>query len=807
MNMDLSSEHLAFHLRIPEGSWDLHALLTPRSGFEEATMSARWRKKRKAITWSGAIRDAQLLPVEEQSSPHGLCKQASVRWVLPKDRLEFVLNCAVLLDAPLFLWRVHITNASSEPVFLDEVGMLSAGRGRQPKDRRISRLILPMRLPKVSGKFGAIRLHTSPGDLAFYSNGWQSWNFSGVLGAADRFPRSRLGPFTLPLFHNPGTPRPRQQGHFISEMFGALGDRTNRRGFLAGFLSQREAFGSLEAELDRLEPRLRMWVNADGVCLDSGETFTTDWACLQPFNMDEEDPFGPYLEAVALENSARRDAEVPVGWCSWYHFFENVTADDVEANLDWAAKMRDRVPLDWLQLDDGFQENVGDWFRSKASFPDGAAGVARKVKEAGFRAGIWLAPWIVKPNARIIKEHPDWLLRRQFRFPVQAGFIWNTFTKALDITHPQVLEHVRGLIRTAVETWGFDYLKLDFLYAGALDGKRHDPGLTRAQAMHRALVEIREAAGEGVTLLGCGCPLGVGIGVFDAMRIGPDVAPNWHPTFPMMKFFFKPEPGFPSVRNALRNTITRSWLHRRWWVNDPDCLLMRSTGSDLSVDEVQSLASGIALSAGSLFVSDHLPELDEERVDWLARLLPPLPQAARALDWFEITHPSKLILPLSDRAGQRHLLALQNWSDRPMAMDFSLEELMLPEAASYHAVDFWQGRYQRLAWGGIQTMKIPAHGVRLLVLRPVGDQPAWVGDTLHISQGMAVQQWRVDSHGLEVELDLGRKAKGRVWMALPSAPRTIQLGDETLDWHEPHPGVYTFPAMFDGVGRLVLSWD
>ncbi len=807
MNIDLSSNQLAFHLRIPEGRWDLHALLRPRSGFEEATMSARWRKKRKTFTWNGAIRDAQRSPIEECASLHGMCKQANVRWILPRDRLEFVLDCAVLLETPLFLWRLHITNASSEPVFLDELEMLSAGRGQPPKEKKLSRLILPMRLPKVSGRFGAIRLHTSPGDLAFYSSGWQSWSFSGVLEAGDRLPRTRFGPLSRPLFHNQGTQRPRQRGEFISEMFGALGDRTNRRGFLAGFLSQRQAFGSLETELDKLEPRLRMWVDADGVRLNSGETFTTDWACLQPFGLDEEDPFGPYLDAVARENSARRDSQVPVGWCSWYHFFENVTADDVEENLAWAAANRDRVPLDWIQLDDGFQENVGDWFNSKASFPEGAAGIARKIKEAGFRPGIWLAPWIVKPNARILKEHPDWLLRGKLRVPVQAGFIWNTLTRTLDITHPEVLDHVRNLIRTAVETWGFDYLKLDFLYAGALKGARHDPGLTRAQALHRALVEIRKAAGEEVTILGCGCPLGVGIGVFDAMRISPDVSPNWHPTFSMLKAYMKPDPSFPSARNAMRNSITRSWLHQRWWVNDPDCLLLRSTESELSMDEVQSLASVIALSAGSLFISDHLPTLDDERVEWLARLLPPLPQPARAIDWFENTHPSRLILPLSDPSGQRHLLALLNWSDRPMEMDFSLEEFMLPEAGFYHALDFWQARYHRLAWGETHAMKIPAHGVRLLALRPGGDQPAWIGDTLHISQGMAVQQWQAASHHVKIDLGLGRKAKGDVWMALPSAPRTIKLDGESLIWREPHPGVYAFPVVFDGVGRLELRWD
>ena len=142
-----------------------------------------------------------------------------------------------------------------------------------------------------------------------------------------------------------------------------------------------------------------------------------------------------------------------------------------------------------------------------------------------------------------------------------------------------------------------------------------------------------------------------------------------------------------------------------------------------------------------------------------------------------------------------------------MEMEFSLDELMLPKADSYHALDFWQAHYRRLMWDDIHAMKIPAHGVRLLALRPIGDQPAWVGDTLHISQGMVVQQWQADSNNLKLELGLGRKVKGEIWIALPSAPGAIKLDGESLEWREPHPGVYAFPAVFDGVGHLELRWD
>ena len=53
------------------------------------------------------------------------------------------------------------------------------------------------------------------------------------------------------------------------------------------------------------------------------------------------------------------------------------------------------------------------------------------------------------------------------------------------------------------------------------------------------------------------------------MRISADVAPDWKPKFLGMSLPFRDEKGMPSAENAIRNTITRAPLHKRWWLNDP----------------------------------------------------------------------------------------------------------------------------------------------------------------------------------------------------------------------------------------------
>ncbi len=123
-------------------------------------------------------------------------------------------------------------------------------------------------------------------------------------------------------------------------------------------------------------------------------------------------------------------------------------------------------PLGLFQIDDGFEARVGDWHEANAKFPGGVAQWADRVRSAGFQPGIWLAPFLAHPGARLIRSHPDWLLRTRRGLPVNAGFGWNSFARALDVTHPEVINFVRGLVRTATVEWGYEYLKLDFLYGG-----------------------------------------------------------------------------------------------------------------------------------------------------------------------------------------------------------------------------------------------------------------------------------------------------------------------------------------------------
>jgi len=232
---------------------------------------------------------------------------------------------------------------------------------------------------------------------------------------------------------------------------------------------------------------------------------------------------------------------------------------------------------------------------------------------------------------------------------------------------------------------------------------------------------------------------------------------------------------------------------------------VRADDTHLTASEVQTLATAIALSAGSMIDSDSLPGLDAERRAWLARMIPPLPRPARWADWFDSTHPSQAVVRLDGPSGGWHLIAIINWGETAREMTVGLSRLGLPTADSYHTVDFWRSEYLRLE-GGQWSGDVAAHGVRFLSVRPTVEAPAWLGDTLHVSQGLAVRAWHVEPSRMEIDLDLGRKADGRVWLALPRPALASSVGGRSVAWQACAPGVYAADLSFEGDERLWVEW-
>lgn len=328
------------------------------------------------------------------------------------------------------------------------------------------------------------------------------------------------------------------------------------------------------------------------------------------------------LAAAASPLPPRLPSRRISGWCSWYSLYAAIDERLILEHLHAAARFREvrGVPLEVFQIDDGFTPEMGDWLEVKPQFPRGMAPLLDDIRQAGFRPGLWIAPFMVGNRSALFERHPDWVVRdrltggplAQMRF--YGEFRWHKRSEEyyiLDITHPDAEAYMRKVFRTWSREWGARYFKTDFMFFGAEHGPDralwHRPGLSRIAVWRRMAEIIRDSIGEDALWLGCGCPLWASVGYVDAVRIGRDIGVEWN--------------GEYSAESLLRDQLTRNHASHILWQADPDCILLRERFHHLSDEEVRSLALFAGLSGGVLMTSDKLDEIPPDRAELFARLL------------------------------------------------------------------------------------------------------------------------------------------------------------------------------------------
>ncbi len=345
---------------------------------------------------------------------------------------------------------------------------------------------------------------------------------------------------------------------------------------------------------------------------------------------EEKTIFSDYTQALSAHLGCAPRKPAPRIWCSWYSLYTDIDETILSQIFDQIGDLA----FDVLQIDDGWQQAVGDW-QPNLKFPSGMAALAGKIKRTQRTAGLWLAPLIAVEHSSLFRHHPDWFLRDERGRLVPAGFNWGGRLYALDTTLPVVSDWLVDLMRT-VRNWGYDYIKLDFLYGGALKGKRHQD-LPREMAYREALRLMREAIGKDGYLLTCGTPILPAIGLCDAMRIGQDVSGEWENLRDSRLFC---NPGTPGVKNAIRTSINRLWLDPLVKL-DPDVVYFSTRGNVLTAEQ-KTLLQDLALVTGYKATSDLPQWLTSQERDQLKSFLEADP-VIKQIDRYTFTLDGRLV--------------------------------------------------------------------------------------------------------------------------------------------------------------------
>lgn len=321
----------------------------------------------------------------------------------------------------------------------------------------------------------------------------------------------------------------------------------------------------------------------------------------------EDEVFDAWFRALGIK--CRTDKKI-AGYTSWYNRYQNIDEKSIGRDLAGCAGLL--MPGDLFQIDDGWEPFVGDWLQAdERKFPRGMKALAEEIHSRGFMAGLWLAPFVCQKGSKIYREHPDWLLRVNGK-PWYCGCNWGGFY-ALDIDRAEVVEYLERCFDRILNQWGFDLVKLDFLYAAAPVGRDFE---SRAGRMTRALELLRRLCGEKL-ILGCGVPLMPAFGLFDYCRVSCDVGLDWDSNFIMRRTNRERV----STRQAIGSSLFRRQLSGRAFLNDPDVFFLRDDNIRLSPEKKHALATVNSLVGGVLLHSDDMSGYSLEAKEQYRQLL------------------------------------------------------------------------------------------------------------------------------------------------------------------------------------------
>ena len=441
----------------------------------------------------------------------------------------------------------------------------------------------------------------------FFVNGYQSWTTSGEMSAEDIYrgttPLAGVTKYTKDMAITSGdyafTRYEPRSGFFHSFTYTYL-----RRGGefeLFGSLSERNGYTVFYSDMEKH--------------IFSVEKDVEGLTISEPYEMFDivrfvggyDEVFDKYFAAMGLPAKKRIDRLT--GYTSWYNYFQKIDENIILRDLKGLSRARESVNI--FQIDDGYEPFVGDWLDYNGKdFPNGMKTIADAVHREGYLAGIWLAPFNVqRGKSRILKEHPDWLIRNPDGKPQLGCVAWGG-AYTLDIYNSEVREHLKKVFDTVLNGWGYDMVKLDFLYSQCRTPRNNK---TRGTIMCEAMDFLRECVGDKL-ILGCGVPLGPAFGVVDACRISCDVDLSYGGKF-YNSMSINNE--LPSAQNAINNSMFRRHLNGRAFLNDPDVFFLRDHNLTFTWEQKLLLAKINNLFGRVLFVSDDAGEYSEAELEVL----------------------------------------------------------------------------------------------------------------------------------------------------------------------------------------------
>ncbi len=588
-------------------------------------------------------------------------------------------------------------------------------------------------------------------DDKIFSNGYQSWTESRELAVTEsikgpswqnnildkKYHFKPYGDYHFTDYSN-------KAGEFHGYTFAYIIDKKQKLSFI-GSLSEKEGYTVLK--INATNNQFTIKKDCENLMINSPYK-AFELVALQG---EYDAVFDAYFFLMKIDSLKVKPT---TGWTSWYHYYETITEEIIVENLN--SYIKNNIPIDIFQIDDGYQHAVGDWLETNQKFPNGMKPIVDKVHTAGYKVGLWLAPFVCETKSEVYKNHQDWLLKDEKGKNVCTGGNWS-IQWALNIENNEVRDYLRQVFKKVFDDWGFDMVKLDFLYAACMLPMNNK---TRGQIMCESMEFLRELIGERM-ILGCGVPLGPSFGLVDYCRIGCDLDLYWdRPTY---RFALLRER--LSSQSSMYNAIGRRGIDGKGFFNDPDVFLLRSNNIHMNMEEKNTIFYVNHTFGSLVFTSDNLNEYSTEEMQKYLSAFPYLPKKIISLK-----HDNQLYetyFKIGDIAYYM-LVNLNNIACKKQ----------LPEGT------FFLNNNGKEEWHkGNEYVQIEAHSTRCFLKISETDY-ALAGSNVSMFPSSEVESWSVDDNKISIKLHQHLLKKGNLYFKVPASASEVMINGESIKAYE-----------------------
>lgn len=387
---------------------------------------------------------------------------------------------------------------------------------------------------------------------------------------------------------------------------------------------------------------------------------------------------------------------MPLGWNSWAAYGCRINPKIITGVSDF---IKSSLQTQGFENDGAVYVNWDSACSNPLAFGEEYAEVARHIKANGHHPGIYFSSfgvwqWAKDGNAPVMGTEGKYTWNDILLRDANNNFITIDGGRVIDATHPGTKMYVEYVLNS-FKRWGYEFVKLDFLSHGAVEGKHYIRDMTAMQAYNYGMKYIRETAGDSMFISLSIAPLFPGAEYAHARRISCDAF------------------GKAKDTEYMLNSVTYGWwLGKYYRYNDGDHIVVGPN----SPNEAQSRVTASVI-AGLFLDSDKLADDATAQARAKELLTRPeilaLARKGRTFRPVEGNSESRAteVFVLGD--GDAYYLAVFNYQPEIATKIINLARAGLNGTAEYHVTDLWSG-----AAGSVQgSVSVPLEGLGATILR------------------------------------------------------------------------------------------